>query len=245
MAPQTRKFEGRMAVVTGGGTGVGAAIALALAREGAGLYLIGRRLKALESVAAKAFEMGVSAKCHSADLSIASSQHELSERLKCDLPYVDFLVLNAAMHSVGPIEGSSLAEFDQLFHTNVRAPYALAQTLLPTLRARKGQIVFINSSSGVSAKPMSAQYDATKHALKAIADSLRAEVNPFGIRVISIYPGRTATEMQEQIQKQEGKLFQPQLLLQPTDIASAIMNALLLPRTAEVTDIHIRPMIKS
>jgi short-subunit dehydrogenase len=245
MTPQTRMLDGNVAVVTGGGTGLGAAIALALAREGAGLHLIGRRLEVLQSVAARASEMGVSANCHSADLSIASNQRELSERLKRNLPHLDFLILSAAMHSMGPIEDSSLAQFDQLYHTNVRAPYALAQSLLPMLKERRGQIVFINSSSGVSAKPMFAQYDATKHALKAIADSLRGEVNRFGVRVVSVYPGRTATEMQEQLHGKEGKPYRPELLLQPTDVASAIMNALLLPRTAEVTDIHIRPMIKS
>ena len=95
------------------------------------------------------------------------------------------------------------------------------------------------------AKPSTAQYDATKHALKAIADALRGEVNPHGVRVLIVYLGRTATEMQAQIHRMENKPYQPELLLQPEDVASVIMNALSLPRTAEVTDIHIRPMIKT
>jgi NADP-dependent 3-hydroxy acid dehydrogenase YdfG len=113
------------------------------------------------------------------------------------------------------------------------------------LKVRRGQIVFINSSSGLTAKPNSAPYNATKHALKAIADSLRAEVNAFGVRVISVYLGRTASEMQERIHRAEGKPYRPELLLQPEDVAAVIMNALALPRTAEVTDIHIRPMNKT
>jgi short-subunit dehydrogenase len=238
-------FEGRTAVVTGGGSGIGAALALALAKEGAGLHLIGRRLEPLEAVASEAREIGVPAKCHCADLSIASGQIDLIRRLEQDLPQLDFLIQSAAAHSMGPIEEGNLAELDALYHTNVRAPYVLAQSLLPKLKDRQGQIVFINSSSGVAAKPMFAQYDATKHALKAIADSLRGEVNPHGVRVLSVYLGRTATEMQAQIHKKEGKPFRPELLLQPTDVASVIMNALLLPPTAEVTDVHIRPMIKT
>jgi NADP-dependent 3-hydroxy acid dehydrogenase YdfG len=80
--------------------------------------------------------------------------------------------------------------------------------------------------------------------LTAIANSLRAEVNAHGVRVLSIYLGRTASEMQQRIHEAEGKLYRPELLLQPEDIASVILNALSLPSTAEVTDIHIRPMRK-
>lgn len=240
-----RAFEGMTALVTGGGTGVGAAIALALAHEGADLHLLGRRLQQLEAIASQARRMGVAATCHRADLSVSSEQLELVRRLEQDLPQLDFLIQNAAAHRAGPIEHGSSVELDVLYHINIRAPYLLAQSLLPKLKARQGQIVFINSSSGVTAKPMSAQYDATKHALKAIADSLRGEVNQHGVRVLSVYLGRTATDMQAQIHQREGKQYQPELLLQPTDVASVVVNALRLPRTAEVTDVHIRPMIKS
>jgi NADP-dependent 3-hydroxy acid dehydrogenase YdfG len=245
MGSRVRAFEGTTALVTGGGTGVGAAIALALADEGAALHLLGRRPQQLETIASEAHRMGVAATCHRADLSVAGEQLELMRQLERDLPQLDFLIQNAAAHSAGPIEQGNAAELDALYHTNVRAPYLLAQSLLPKLKARQGQIVFINSSSGVTARPMSAQYDATKHALKAIADSLRGEVNQHGVRVLSVYLGRTATEMQAQIHRNEGKQYQPELLLQPAEVASVVVNALRLPRTAEVTDVHIRPMIKS
>jgi NADP-dependent 3-hydroxy acid dehydrogenase YdfG len=202
-------------------------------------------LDLLEAIAAKARDMGAQVTSHLADLSTSCGQLELTQRLAHDLPHVDVLIQNAAMHSSGTIERAKLAEFDKLFQTNVRAPYTLTQSLLPMLKARRGQVVFINSSSGVLAKPLTAQYDATKHALKAIADALRGEVNPHGVRVLSVYLGRTATEMQAQIHRMENKPYQPERLLQPEDVASVIMNALSLPRTAEVTDIHIRPMIKT
>ena len=92
---------------------------------------------------------------------------------------------------------------------------------------------------------MTAQYDSTKHALKAVADSLRGEINTHGVRVLSVYLGRTASEMQERIYQMEGRPYRPELLLQPGDVASIIVSALSLPSTAEVTDISIRPMIKS
>jgi NADP-dependent 3-hydroxy acid dehydrogenase YdfG len=146
---------------------------------------------------------------------------------------------------MGSISQTSVEELDALYRTNVRGPYALTQALLPMLVARRGQIVFINSSVGLAARAGVGAYAASKHALKAIADSLRAEVNPLGVRVISVYPGRTATPQQEKIYEQEGRPYQPDLLLQPEDIAKTVLNALTIPRTAEVTDIHIRPMQKS
>jgi len=89
------------------------------------------------------------------------------------------------------------------------------------------------------------QFSATQHALKAFTDSLREEINADGIRVLSIFPGRTATPRQATLYKLGGKDYQADLLLQPEDIASIVTAALALPRTAEVTEIHIRPLIKS
>jgi NADP-dependent 3-hydroxy acid dehydrogenase YdfG len=243
--PELRSLKGQSAVITGGGTGVGASLALALADAGASLILIGRRLSKLELVAATARNLGADVACFSADISSGSMLLEVAQRIKSELMHVDILVQNAAIYVAAPFENADLSDFDKQYQTNVRAPYALTQAFLPMLKERHGQVVFINSSSAIAAKPMSAQYDSTKHALKAIADSLRAEVNVHGVRVLSVYLGRTASEMQERISQMEGKAYRPELLVQPADVASVVINALSLPRTAEVTDISIRPMIKS
>jgi NADP-dependent 3-hydroxy acid dehydrogenase YdfG len=237
-------IEGQTAVITGGGTGVGGAIALALARAGVDVHLVGRRLERLKAVATKARSLGSNAVCHSADLATGSGQMKLAQQLGRNLPKLDILVQSAGVYSSSMIERASLADFDRQYQTNVRAPYVLAQSLLPLLKVRHGQVVFINSSSGIGAKATTAQYDSTKHALRAIADSLRAEVNAHGVRVLSVYLGRTASEMQEKIFRNEGKAYRPEVLLQPDDVASVVLNALCLARTAEVTDIHIRPMNK-
>jgi len=143
------------------------------------------------------------------------------------------------------MEGARMADLDLQYATNVRVPYAVTQRLLPLLMASRGQVVFINSSVGLTAKRADVgQYAATKHALKAIADSLREEVNPKGIRVLTVYLGRTATPMQEAICRQEGRVYRPDTLLQPEDVASVVLQALMLPATAEVTDISIRPMLR-
>ena len=149
-------FEGKTAVITGGGTGVGAAIAVALADAKASIHLIGRRLDRLEAVAAMARKLGAQAACYSIDLATESGQIEVTRKLQRDLSSVDILVQNAATFMSGPIEQAKLEDFDALYRTNVRAAFALTQALFPMLKARRGQIVFMNSSSGIIAKPNSA-----------------------------------------------------------------------------------------
>jgi short-subunit dehydrogenase len=113
------------------------------------------------------------------------------------------------------------------------------------IQESRGQIVIMNSTAGLEARARVGQYAATKHALKALADSLREEVNSAGIRVLSLYLGRTATAMQEKIFQAEGRSYIPENLLQPEDVAALLVALLRLPRTAEVTDVRIRPAIKS
>jgi short-subunit dehydrogenase len=117
--------------------------------------------------------------------------------------------------------------------------------MLPLLVASRGQIVFINSTAGLTANRAEiGQYAATKYGLRAIADSLREEVNPCGVRVTSVYLGRTASPMQEALHREEGKSYEPQMLLQSGDVASVVIQSLVLPRTAEITDITLRPLCK-
>jgi NAD(P)-dependent dehydrogenase (short-subunit alcohol dehydrogenase family) len=149
---------------------------------------------------------------------------------------LDVLVHCAGVYYQDELEKARIEDFDLQYAINVRAPYLLTKSLLPLLTAARGQIVFINSSAGLSAKRSAVgQYSATKHALKAVAD----------IRVLSLYLGRTATPMQEALYRTEGKDYHPAMLVQPEDVASVVAQALMLPMTAEVTDISIRPMQRS
>ena len=242
--PMTEILRGRTALVTGGGSGIGAAIALALARSGADVWLVGRRLEKLHAIAEQVRRLGVRATCHSVDLADADAVADLGQRFRADQAHLDILVHSAARFARATIEQAAIEDLDAIYRTNVRAPFALTRALLDMLKASQGQVVFVNSSSGHTAKATTAQYDASKHALKALADSLRAEVNEHGIRVASFYLGRTASEMQARVHALEGKPYRPEVLLQAEDVAAVVVQALTLPRTAEVTDVHIRPMLK-
>ena len=138
--------------------------------------------------------------------------------------------------TIGRIETTPVNQLDALYMADVRLPFVLTQALLPLLKLGPGQIVFINSSQGLSARATTGPYAATQHALKALADSLRQEVNADGVRVLSVYPGRTATARMESLYEIEGRKYQPELLLQAEDIAQIVVASLQLPRTAEVTD---------
>jgi NADP-dependent 3-hydroxy acid dehydrogenase YdfG len=236
-------FKEQVAVVTGASSGIGKAIALGLAAQGAKLCLLGRKLDTLLAIA-KSVETSPQVVSYQVDLTLDEDIQKLKSNLVEDFGQVDLLIHSAGIISLGEIKTAPVEDLDLQYRTNVRAPYALTQALLPMLIPRQGQIVFINSSAGLTAKAGAGQYAATKFALKAIADSLRAEVNALGLRVLSVYPGRTASPMQAAIYKIEGKAYNPERLLQPEDVAACVINALSLPRTAEVTDIQVRPLVK-
>jgi NAD(P)-dependent dehydrogenase (short-subunit alcohol dehydrogenase family) len=180
------------------------------------------------------------------DLTVEENLQTLIRHLEGKAGKLDILVHSAGVIYQDPIERARIEDFDCQYAINVRSPYLVSQRLLPFLTRARGQIVFINSSVGLMVKrPEVGQYAATKHALKAIADSLREEVNPKGIRVLTVYLGRTATPMQEALYRQEGRMYHPETLLQAVDVASVVANTVMLPPTAEVTDISIRPMTKS
>jgi NADP-dependent 3-hydroxy acid dehydrogenase YdfG len=233
------------AVIIGASSAIGGAIALALASTGAALCLVGRNATRLESIAAKVSPMARAVLVCEADLTVESAMAELARQLQDKFASIDILVHCAGTFSTGRIESTDVSELDHLYKTNVRLPFVLTKILLPLLRSRPGQIVFINSSQGVEARANTGLYASTQHALKAFADALRKEVNAEGIRVLSVYLGRTATSRMEALYRAEGRSYEPELLLQSEDVAQIVMASLQLPRTAEVTDLHIRPLIKS
>jgi NADP-dependent 3-hydroxy acid dehydrogenase YdfG len=237
-------LPGRIAVVTGASSGVGRAIAIALARQGARLALIGRNSVRLAETVAEARRFST-ATDFLIDLALDEKVQSLVDYLEGQGGELDVLIHSAGIIHQGTLEQAPVEDLDRQYVTNIRVPYSLTKTLLPFLIKAGGQVVFVNSSAGLSAKrPEVGQYAATKHALKAIADSLREEVNPKGIRVLTIYLGRTATPMQEALFQQSGRDYHPGTLLQADDVASLVVHSLTLPPTAEVTDISVRPMMK-
>lgn len=237
--------ENRIAVITGASSGIGRAITLALAAEGMTTRPVGHNPKTLSVLIDSLREREPHTRYYQADFSVGEQVEQLAEQIKADSDRVDVLVHSAGIISMGPLECAAPSDFDRQFQVNVRAPMTLTRALLPLLRTRRGQVVFINSSVGLEARANVSQYAATKHALRAVADSLREEVNGDGIRVLSLFLGRTATPLQAAVHHFESREYHPDLLIQPEDVAAVVTCALRLPRTVEITDIKMRPMVKS
>lgn len=238
-------LKNQIAVVTGASSGLGRAIALGLAGQGVELYLAARRIQLLEGVAKEAVARGARAHPCKLDLTNDVDISNLASKVQTEAGKLHILVLCGGAISHGPHEKATVADLDLMYRANVRGHYAMMQTLLPQLKKAHGQIVFINSSAGLRSPATAGQFSATQHAFRSIADSLRDEVNGDGIRVLSVYPGRTATPRMEKLFSKEGRAYKPELLMQPEDVMEMVIHALRLPRTAEVTDISIRPMQKS
>lgn len=226
-------MKNQVALITGASGGIGSAIASALAKEGVRLFLVGRHLEKL-TVAGETFR---------ADLTDDAQLRATAARVREVFGGVDLLIHSIGLFRAGPIETSPVEDLDAQYRVNLRVPYLLTQELLPSLIERQGQVVFVNSSAGAHpARGNWGAYAATKHALRALADSLRDEINRKGVRVLTVFPGRTATPMQEEVHRFEGRPYDPARFLQPEDVAAAVVQALRLPRSAELTDLHLRPM---
>jgi NADP-dependent 3-hydroxy acid dehydrogenase YdfG len=233
-------LKDKVVLVTGAGSGIGAAIARHLAAAGCELALVGRTASSLEAVA-----RGIQrASVFVGDVGDEQSVRTIARQVLGQYGRVDVLIHNAGAYAAAPVETATLADFDHQWNVNLRGPFLLTQLLLPSIKQSRGQIVFINSSAGARSHANVSQYAATKFGLKALADALREEVSAHEVRVISVFPGRTATPMQERVMRGEGRPYLPEKLLQADDVASAVVHALSLPPTAEITDLHIRPARK-
>jgi len=234
-----------IALVTGASSGIGRAIALCLADLGAEVCLVARRQSALEELADEVRAKGGRAEVCCTDWTREEELETLAAGIRRRFGRVDVLVLCGGVMFHGGLEQAPLEQLEMQYRVNFWGPYAVARLLLPLLRRQPGQIVFVNSSAGLRGGAGMGQYSAMQHALRAVADSLREEVNAEGIRVLSVYPGRTATPRMAALFEKEGRPYRPELLMQPEDVAAMVAHALILPRTAEVTDIRMRSLQKS
>lgn len=230
----------RAAVVTGASQGIGRAVAARLAREGFHVWAMARRAAALGALAASD---PVRIHVCPVDLSARDSQ-ALSEAAAMVQAPLDALIHCAGAISTGPLVSVDPDDVRWLVEVNAIAALRVTQCLRPRLQSGSS-IIFVNSSQGLAAGGGVGGYAASKHALKAIADSLRSDMTGTGIRVTTLYLGRTATPMQQRLYAERAEAYRPEFLVQPETIAQIIHTVITLPAEAEVTDVSVRPSFKS
>jgi len=223
-------------VVSGAGSGIGAVLASRLHARGDELWLLARS----EARAAELEAAHPGARTLVADLADpAGLDRALAE---ADLPdSLDSLLHVAGVVDLEPVAELDLARWQRQLDVNLTAPALLTRALLPALRAAKGTVVFVNSGAGLSANPTWSGYAASKFGLRALADALRGEEQERGVRVTTVYPGRTATPMQEKVHAQEGKEYDAAAWSDPATVASTILHVVDLPADSTIPDVTVRP----
>ncbi|WP_026532457.1 SDR family oxidoreductase [Arthrobacter sp. H41] len=221
-----------VALVTGASRGIGLAIAQELASTHH-LLLGGRDAQALSALAA-GFP---SAEPFAAELRDGVRVKQAS----AGIDSLDVLIHSAGVLRMGTVAELSEDAWRESFEINLFAVASLTRTLLPALRAARGQVIAINSGSGYSSGAGSAVYSGTKFALRALTDALREEERSNGVRVSSIHPGRVATDMQQELHAWEGKEYTPEAWIRPEQVAKAVRLAVDATPESTIETLSVRP----
>jgi short-subunit dehydrogenase len=256
------RLAGKVAIVTGASAGIGEATARRLAAEGARVVLAARREDRLEALRGQIGGAGGVALAVPTDVTVGFDRERLVAETLTAYGRIDALVNNAGYGQRGPIELVPLDAVRRNFETNLFSLIALTQLVIPVLRGQGGgRIVNVSSVAGRIVWPFSAVYGATKHALEAVSDGLRIELEPFGIQVVVIEPGFVRTEFTEvadAVSRPVTEVAGPygsrvagagrrlnaalRLAAGPDDIAALIARALAArrPRTRYAAPLHAR-----
>lgn len=218
------------ALVTGASRGLGAAIARRLASDHH-LYLGGRSADSLTAISSEL--------PGSTPWPVDLLDHDAVATSVAGIESLDVLVHNAGVAALGTVEESSIGDWRSQYESNVLAVVSLTQALLPALRRAGGHVVLINSGAGLRVNPGWGAYAASKFALRAFGDALRAE-EP-SLRVTSVHPGRIDTDMQRAIVEHEGDEYDGSKFLQASTVAQAVRNAIDTPADAHPTELILKP----
>ena len=188
----------QVAIVSGGGTGIGRVTALALAGEGARVAVCGRRMKPLQETVKAIEALNGQGLAIQADVAQAEEVQRVVETTAQAFGTVNILINNAAIDGGGYIHEHDLETWDRVMAVNLRGPFLLARAALPLLRAQGGgQIINISSESGLEYYQGDGAYGVAKHALNALGEYIQRENQDWGVRVNTICPGMVVTEMTE------------------------------------------------
>jgi NAD(P)-dependent dehydrogenase (short-subunit alcohol dehydrogenase family) len=222
------QLAGKTAIISGGGTGIGEGVALALAGEGVKIMLCGRRSAPLAQVTDRIVRAGGDCIYLTADVSVAGDVERVLDTAGSSFGTVHILVNNAGIGGSGTIHQHSIETWDRVMAVNLRGPFLLSRAVLPLMRKQKeGHIINISSESGLEYYPSDGAYGVSKHALNALGEYIQRENQELGIRVDTICPGMVVTEM-----TQHAARLNHSKCLRPADVADLVLW--LLSRRANI-----------
>jgi len=231
------RLNGKVAIVTGASRGVGRAICIAFAKEGATIVLAARSPQKLAETAKEVREAGAKAEIVITDLTREEAIKNLMKVTNEKFSRLDILVNNAGVTVSAELEHTTTADWDRLFAVNARAPFILCRESLPLLKkAPRAYIINIVSVVGVKCYALQSAYPASKHALRGMTKSLAEELRDSNVRVHSICPGGIDTDMIGQIRPDIKK----EDLMRPEEIAELVVYLVTHKGNAVIDELHIR-----
>lgn len=219
-------LNGKTALITGAGRGIGRAIAIALAKEGINLGLIGLNMSNLEKVAAELAQFDVKVSAATADVTDLESVTHAVEHIKSDLGPIDILINNAGIAKFGGFLDLSPEEWEKIIQVNLMGVYNVTRAVLPGMIERKsGDIINISSSAGQKGAPVTSAYSASKFAVLGLTESLMLEVRKHNIRVTALTPSTVVTDLAIDTNLVSGN---EENVMHPEDLAELIVASLKL-----------------
>jgi 3-oxoacyl-[acyl-carrier protein] reductase len=232
------KLTGQIALVTGAGRGIGKAISLSLAAEGATIVLVARTMGELEKVQKEIASKGGTALAIRADITQEQEVKGLFDEIRRRFGRLDILVNNAGIGKFVSVKEMKLKDFDAMWNLNVRGLFLCTQHSIHFMESQKnGIIVNISSLAGKNAFVLGAGYAATKWALMGFSKCLMLEERQYNIRVVTVCPGSVDTTFSDQ----ESESSKAGKILSAQDVADTVLSAVLMPARAMVSEIDIRP----
>jgi NADP-dependent 3-hydroxy acid dehydrogenase YdfG len=241
MSTAPDQSTGRVAVITGASSGIGAATARALAASGYRLALLARRADRIQTLAQ---ELGQGAIAIQADVTDRDSVLAAADRVQAELGGTDVLVNNAGMMLLAPFTAEGHDDHRRMIEANLLGAMTVTEVFLDQLRDGGGDLVNLSSVAGRTARPGNAVYAATKWGINGWSEALRQELQP-DVRVMVIEPGAVATELTDHIThadtKQAAEQMYEELAIPADDIAEVIAFAVTRPRRMTLNEILVRP----
>ncbi|WP_284035504.1 3-ketoacyl-ACP reductase [Neobacillus sp. 114] len=217
-------LNGKTAIVTGAGRGIGRATAIALAKEGVHLGLIGLNMSNLEKVAAELAQFDVKVSAATADVTDLESVTHAVEHIKSDLGPIDILINNAGVAKFGGFLELTPEEWEKIIQVNLMGVYNVTRAVLPGMIERKsGDIINISSSAGQKGAPVTSAYSASKFAVLGLTESLMLEVRKHNVRVTALTPSTVVTDLAIDTNLVKGN---EENVMHPEDLAELVVASL-------------------